>query len=94
MNHSTIEYGSIQRKEAFLAGELIYHINQKIYVKDKYLSKWGFMQKAEGDGKVFRLTTPLKLYRKDYYRIGQKGYYRNKVLKKINFIKKKNKEVR
>ena len=78
-------------KEAFLAGELIYHINQKIYVKDKYLSKWGFMQKAEGDGKVFCLTTPLKLYRKDYYRVVKSGYYSlDKVLKENKLHQEKN----
>ena len=81
-------------KEAFLSGELVYRISQKIYVKEKHLSKKGFKQKKKENGKVFYVTTPLKLYRKDYYRIVKSGYYSlDKVLKenKLHQEKKRSK---
>lgn len=62
-------------KEAFLSGELVYRISQQIYFKEKHLSKKGYKYKKEENGKVFYVTTPLKLYRKDYYRIVKSGYY-------------------
>lgn len=69
-------------REAFLTGELVYRISQKIYVKEKHLSKKGFIQKIEENGKVFYLTTPLKIYKKESFRVVRRGFYSlDKVLK-------------
>lgn len=82
-------------KESFLEGELIYRIDQMVYIKDKHLSKWGFKQKKEENSKVFYLTTPLKLYKKDSFLIVKKGSYRlDKVLRnnKLHIEKNRSKE--
>ena len=96
-NQSEVFYKRIRvypEREAFLTGELVYRISQKIYVKEKHLSKKGFMQKIEGTGNVFILTTPLKLYKKESYRVIKRWRYTlNKVLRenKLHQEKKRSK---
>ncbi len=76
--------------EAFDKGKLEYNLDRKLYVDPKIVQKYGFKSYVENSRSSFKVTSPLKIFKKDLLKTINEGTLNlNEVLKRNKLSSKK-----
>lgn len=76
--------------EAFDKGKLEYNLDRKLYVDPKIIQKYGFKSYVENNKSSYKVTSPLKIFKKDRLKTINEGTLNlNEVLKRNKLSSKK-----